>query len=404
MTPASAVLPQNLQMDAPAPKFITQKIAEMKMYCVLYIGDTLTDRQKRSPAYRLGGKLFMQQRTVPNNIVSTCAITRLDSAMRHVHKQLVDPKRHDQYVSSYVHENQWNSETQRFENVEYGFVMRPGPNGLERVDNGLLYKEINPVNELWNITGGDTGVVLIEEGLESAADIKDAQMHYFPNWLDILQLKATVPLRLRDLEDHIENRKAATNSTALKAVGDAYLRSCLQYRDWGKTYVDFQTQVIKETEKSPGGARYDEVAERLFKQLELTRQDSLVADMARNSNDTQAQNTSIAAALEKVAEANMLMAQGQARMDTMIELMAKVALGKEVEGLPAAESQPPAPETPEEAVAAFDQAAEGSSFTDMSAAVALTDEEAAAEAEYQAETARYLEQAGIKEEDEAPKE
>ena len=81
------------------------------------------------------------------------------------------------------------------------------------------------------------------------------------------------------------------------------MNSCEQFRLWGTNYVTFQTGLIKDAEKSPGvSQKYCEIGERLFNVLELTRQDSLIQNFARNQADAGTTNAQIAEALKLMAE------------------------------------------------------------------------------------------------------
>lgn len=319
--------------------------AELAVQCVVYVGDILTTKQKKSPNYRLGGKLFPfpDFYTVPNGVLQKCAITRLQKRYRSVHKNHIREDQIGLWIENYTLRNQWDAAKGRFVDIQVG---------VEGPSKDLLYKIINPISELGRIAGQNNGAVILDAecGLNSAQDIKEAQLHYFPNWLEILTGSAVIPERLRELQEHINDRRAQAHSQSLRAIGDAYLQACTDYYDFGKAYVDFQTQVINETKEVPGGARYDEVAERLFTVLELTRQDSLVKDIVKQQNDR---------------------SQGDSEMKTAIglltELVAKQARA-ETSLTPAVE-QAPVPVTQAEAVAELERATEEDTFTDMSEAV-----------------------------------
>jgi DNA polymerase-1 len=215
--------------------------------------------------------------------------------MRSVHKNLIDPKTYENWIQSYTLKNQWNPESRAFEDITVG---------VSGASAALLFKPINPVSEVGRVADTRTGVIALDAdcGIKSGQDITEAQLFYFPNWIDILQGKATLPETLIELQDQINNRRDAALSSELRAIGDAYLLSCSEFYDWGKAYVDYQTMAIKETEAKPGGVRYDEVAERLFKMLNLTREDKLVQTFASNQAAAESANTAMATAIAKLAE------------------------------------------------------------------------------------------------------
>jgi hypothetical protein len=212
-----------------------------------------------------------------------------------IHKQLVEEKDWTKYTQAYKLRNQWNLATGQFEDLIVG---------MDGSSKDLLFREIRPIKELGRIAGVQNGVVALDElcGISSKNDIIEAQMHYFPAWLEISAGQQFFPATLRELQDSIEDRRERTLSPHLRAIGDAYIQSCSDFYDWGKAYIDYQTSVIKETEKTPGGARYDEIGERLFKFLGLTRQDSLVQNLTSAQNAQTSQNTQLAEAMAMLAK------------------------------------------------------------------------------------------------------
>ncbi|HXG84772.1 MAG TPA: hypothetical protein VNI84_12185 [Pyrinomonadaceae bacterium] len=284
-------------------EIIVTKTEDKKFVAVFFIGDWLTNAQKQAAGYRLGGKLFPEAKTVPNNFVNRCAITPLKQGMLSVHSGLIEKGERRNYIKEYRLTNAWNPGAENadgtFGRYEDLMVGRSGASA------SLLFKPIYPVQELGQIAGRNDGVVYVP-GLNSNQDVKDAQMHYFPNWVRILRGEERHPTRIKELEDLIGERRAETNDEAMRQVGDAILQSAANYRIFGKAYIDYQTSVIKDAEKIPGVVqRYDEIAERLFDELEFTRQDSLIADFARRNN--QAADTT-----DKLTEAISLLAKSQA--------------------------------------------------------------------------------------------
>jgi hypothetical protein len=375
-TPVEAFDPNAPFAEFSEPEAIVEQPKELAIQCVVFIGDVLSTRQKQAPKARLGGKLFAvnEFKTVPDAIVKRCAITRLRKGFMSIHKQLVEEKDWTKYTQAYKLKNQWNPGTREFEDLIVG---------MDGASKDLLFREIRPIKELGRIAGVQNGVVALDEncGISSSKDIVEAQMHYFPAWLEISAGQKFFPATLRELQDIIADRRDRTLSPHLRAIGDAYLQSCSDFYDWGKAYIDYQTSVIEETKKTPGGARYDEVGERLFKFLGLTRQDGLVQDFATAQNAQASQNT-------QLAEAMAMMAKSQARMDSVLSFIAERQLGD----VPAETGQAPAPVTVEEAAAELDRASE-EEFTDMSAMVV----EPEANPEADATVAQYL---GNQEEDE----
>lgn len=268
-------IPPHLQMGNNQSEVVVERVEDKRMKTVFFCGDVLTLRQKQAAMFRLGGRIYSEVKTVPNNFVNRCAITALEQGMNSQHKNLIDPKEHKNYVQSYIKRNVWNPMRGRFEDVEVG---KSGASA------DLLFRPVYPVQELGQIANRGDGTVPVPN-LEDAEDIKEAQLHYFPEWVKFVTNQTLLPDVLRDLEDQINDRRAHARSESLREVGDALLNSCAQYRLWGKEYVDYQTNLIDEAKKFPGvNQRYDEISERLFVALEITRQDSLITDFARNQN------------------------------------------------------------------------------------------------------------------------
>lgn len=332
--------------ESPAEEqIITQQPASTAVHCVVFVGDFLTPEQKRSPLYRLGGHLFPYPdvMTVPNSIVRRCEVTRLKPVMRSVHKQNIQEDKWPLWTDSFTLTNQWDKKQQKFVNITFGV------NGGQK---DLVYKPLQPSQEIGMIAyRANDGVVHLsgEAQLNTAAEIKAAQLHYFPNWADILRGAAKLPLRISELEDHINDRMAQARTSQLVAVGEAFLYSCAQFRTHAKDYVDRQTGAIEETKGKGVAVRYDDVAENLFKMCDITREDKMVQNFASNQIDSANTNALLATAITKMTE----------------------ILNRDANSVPNAtpESQPPAPVTIEEAQAEMDRVADDEIFADMTAAV-----------------------------------
>lgn len=381
---APAQLPPDIGIDFEDVELVVEKPVELAIQCVLFVGNILSSRQMQAPLYRRGGKIFPfpDFYTVRNGIVPQCQITRLRNGFRSVHKQLIKEDQWGLWTNSYTMRNQWDPAEGRFRDITVGD---------DANSKDLLYKVIKPISELGRIAGQMNGVVALgaDCGINSAADIKEAQFHYFPKWLEIVAGTERLPATLLEMQDYLGNRREQAQSASLRAIGDAFLLSCSDYYDWGKAYVDFQTALIEETKAVPGGVRYDEIAERMFKVLNLTRKDSLVQDMASNQQSQAASNVAL-------ADAITMMAKSQTKIDSVLSFIAERQLGVTAE-IPEP-LQPPAPVTEKEVVAEVEREIEDDitpEFTDMSDAV--VDLETTPD-----ETVDYLAEAGIEVEGEAP--
>lgn len=353
MQPGIAEAPYQNQLPPEAPadeQIVLQQPASTAVHTVIFVGNLLTNEQLRTPLYRLGGRLFPWPdfQTVPNGVVRRCEITRLKPRMRHVHKQNVQEDKWPLWQQSYSLTNQWDKKQQKFVNITYGLE------GTDTAD--FLYKALQPSQEIGMIAYRNNDGVRHLDGralLTTADEIKGAQLHYFPNWHNILIGAEKLPERIAELEDHLSNRLAAATSDQFRAVGEAFLFSCEQFRSYAREYIDRQTAAIEETKGKGVSVKYDEVAERLFRMCDITREDKMVTNFATAQQDT-------SSIMAQMAESNRLMA----------EILASQT------GFKPKEEQPPAPETFEDAAAEFERAVEDDMvFADMTAAVAPADPE-----------------------------
>lgn len=308
MTQATALgqtqdLPAHLQFDQETTN-VVEVVDDKKYRAVVFVGDVLPLSVKASPIYKLGGRLFPYCLTIPFQFVGRCAITpMLKDAYASVAASLIDPMERKNYVPSYTKKNVLiNPATGKRGDVVIG---KKGT-----MSSHLLFKKVLPASEIGLVAYQNNGVVEITS-LTRGQDVLDAQYHYFPDWLTVVRGKTDlIPLRLSQLREFLENRMEKTLSPAMRAVGEAYLQSCDQYEIWGKEYIDQQTSIIKGAEKFPAVVqRYDEIAERLFITLELSRPDNLIKDIVKDHNRQAEKDASMDTALKMLAEGQALMAK-----------------------------------------------------------------------------------------------
>lgn len=364
-------IPPHLQMGQNQSDIIVERAEDKRFVAVFFVGDMLVDSQKKADAYRLGGKLFPEAKCVPNNFVTRCAITPLKQGMMSVNSALIEKTERRNYLRSYTATNIWNPATGQFENVTVG---------TSGASAGLLFKPIYPVTELGQIISPWDGIVpsgvVYVPGVESPQDVKEAQLFYFPDWIEIISGRKSLPVRLAHLEDIIGNRIQQSRHEAMARVGEAILQSCRDYRSFGKAYIAYQTTQIKDAEKVPGVfQRYDEIAERLFEQLEITRSDSLITDFARQNNSNAETTDKIADAISLLAKNTQNQPAQNPAMDEMMKAIAVLAnsITEIKNGLTAPmPTQPPVPTN----VAEFEQSLNAGQITGTeSGEGVLTDEE-----------------------------
>lgn len=277
-----------------------EKKDETKFFAVVFVGDILTLAQKTTNLKRLGGRLFLDSHCLRNKLVPRCAITPLEEGMMKVHAAMVDEKKRDEYISEYVKTN-----TPVWDPVRMRKVLADVVVGNRPENRDILYKRVPAAREIGQIA--QQGVVVVPS-ITNVEAIRDAQYHYFPTWNRKVQGLEVFPTRLAELEDYIRGRMSQARTEDLQAVGAAYLRSAQEFRLWGIEYVKTQTAAIKKAEGTAGYQAYDEIGERLFDMLDITREDKLVVDLARRAQDSQVQTGSIGTALTMLAE---LLQRGQ---------------------------------------------------------------------------------------------
>lgn len=302
---AEALEQENLQNQQIPPEFqnlsaksevIVDAVDDNRLRVVLYVGDMTSLRDKQVKQYSLGGRHTPEAMTVPGKFLVRCALTPLAEAMLGVSKNLVHPDERKNYIQAYRKTNVFNPATGRFEDLVVG---------ASGASKDLIFKKIFPAREVGQIAYQQPADGTIEiEGLRTIAELKAVQLHYFPNWNQILSGKEKLPATNEELKAHIIERQAmAPQGSVLWNVGEKYLLACDQYALWGKGYLERQTAVVEEAKKKPGApGRYSEEAESLFKQLGLTRQDALVEVQAAQAKRTEDK-------VDKIGDAVGLLAQ-----------------------------------------------------------------------------------------------
>ncbi len=301
---AAQTLPPHLQFDN---EQVTQiEVVDDKRYrAVVFIGDVLTQEIKQAPMYRRGGRLFTGKYTLPFNFVQRCAITPLREGMVPVSIDMIHPAERKNYIQQYTIKNALiNPVTGERGDVTIG---KKGT-----MTGHLLFKKVFPQSEIAQIAYLNDGVVEVV-AVNSAKDVRDAQYHYFPDWNRIVSGAVQLPSRLVQLQEFIGERMAKAMSADLKSVGEAYLQSCDQFMLWGQNYVKRQSEFIEIAKKAPGAvvATYDEISERLFVFLDITRRDAFVDDFARNAANSAAGNANVGEAISKLTDIAQLLANTQ---------------------------------------------------------------------------------------------
>lgn len=316
---AQPTIPPHLQIGKAKREIVYQETAESRFICALFVGDVIKLEEKQdNPAAALGGHLFRDSRCLPGKMLTRCAITPMYEGHLSTHAAFVYKDDRKYYKKTFIQKNVWNPATNQFEDVAVG---------RDSTSRNLLYWPIHPAQEVGRLmqrSGIANGVVAIQF-LADENDVIAAQMFMFPQWGEFVKGETSViPTNIRKLKAYIAERKAEAlrlGNAKFASVADAYLAACDRYAQWGKRYVDHQTAVIKGGEKhAESPARYDEIAERVLIDLELTREDRLVQNVA-------SQQTNMEEMVKQQAEANkntarMLDMMAEDRR-SMFEIMAR---------------------------------------------------------------------------------
>lgn len=109
------------------------------------------------------------------------------------------------------------------------------------------------------------------------ADLEKAgfQHFFFPDF-------PVLPVTLRGIEEAITKAIGNTSESSLRGIGEEMLAGCEQFRNWALDRIGEEENLVR-TGTTEGGYtyRFSDVVESLMTQLEYTRQDRSVAEMAR---------------------------------------------------------------------------------------------------------------------------
>lgn len=269
-------------------------------YTIFFPGNLITLQEKQSESYRLGGRLVLDSWCVKDQYIPRCGLKPLQQGHMPVNAGLVHPdaKTNAGYLKRIKLTNIYNPATNQFETVIIG--------GIKKMNDHLLFKAVRPKTEVGRLC--KNGTVRID-GFKGPKEMMQAQLFYFPvgselDWVQIIRGNRPLPTRIADLEAWIgERRKDAEPGTQFEKVGAGMLKACQNYRLWAVAYIANQTEQIKDAEKIQGArARYDEIAENLFKECDLTREDGLIQSFAKQQIDSSQTNKTIADAVSIMAK------------------------------------------------------------------------------------------------------
>lgn len=282
---------------------------ELERY-VWFAGNTMTPYQKEERSdLRLGGEYFGQEYKClvrSKGLVRRCQITPLEIGFDFMGEQQIGDNATGLHVVSQIQHADPNSTL--------------APTKLNAV-------QVFPGEEIQGILRGDTngtnkGFVELKQlvGVKYA-DFRASgiQEFIFPEWTKILAGAAELPTKLSALVAHLTSRKADTTDRDIHAIIDTMLLSCDKYRRWGTQHLKYASALVRIPAYQGHVNTYSDLAEMLFVELELRREDMLAdagtQQLVANMQAGTVANADTQALLKIMAENQQLltrMLEGQA--------------------------------------------------------------------------------------------
>lgn len=269
----TATAPESIDLaeDIPVATNFNEVNREATRYLV-FAGDKLVPSQKRErPDLRTGGEYFGQGfKTLirSKGLVRRCQITPLEVGFDFMSNDMVGDDANLHVVTTVNHND-------------------PNRGGMQAHTVGPLNGiKVYPGDEIKGILQGErnntsSGIVEIKQlaGVEYA-DFRASglQEFIFPEWAKIVAGIGVLPNKISALQAHLTERKNATSDQDIKSVIEVYEASCDQYRTWGMNYLKFSSQLVRLPAHQGFVHTYSELAEMLFEQLEVRREDMMSSE------------------------------------------------------------------------------------------------------------------------------
>lgn len=291
---ATAAAPINIDLVDDLP--IAERADLVSLEAVRYLffpGDLMTPSQKRERIdLRTGGEYLGQgYKTLirSRGLLRRCQITPMEPALDFMSSDMMgdDPR-----LKSVVTLNHGGGAAGQLNGIRvYPGDEIAGLLGVERQNSkGIV--------ELTQLAGME-----VQEVRESGI-----QTFVFPEWAEIMAGYKTLPIKLSELRTHIESRQKETSDESIKTVIDQMLSACEQYYVWGHNYLKTASTLVKQAGVGGFVHTYGELAEQLFIQLEIRREDLLTKDqdiadiVARASQGNNVSNGEMMQVLKMLAD------------------------------------------------------------------------------------------------------
>lgn len=274
-----------------------------------FAGDIITPSQKRErPDLRLGGEYLGQNfKTLVRSkgLVRRCQITPMEVGFDFFSADMLGDDANLHVVTTVEHNENGRG------------ALQASPGGRL---NGVKVYPGDELKGLMAANNDKTNKGFVEFTQLAGVEYKDfkasgLQEFVFPEWKDILLGVGELPIKLSELELHFRTRRNDTSDDSIKGILDAWLQSCDIYRNWGMNYLKFSSQLVKLPAYQGHLFTYSELAEMLFIQLEVRREDLISSDrdlaeiVAKASAGNAISTQDVMAVMDKLAESQGLIAQ-----------------------------------------------------------------------------------------------
>jgi hypothetical protein len=230
---------------------------------LVYVGDTMTPREKRERANPLGGEHYGQQYQClvrSKGMLRRCQLTPLEIAYDFINDEIMGDNPNRLLVASSI---------------------AAGDTPIQ-LGGKLNAVAVYPGDQIKGILVGDRnqdaakGVIEVKAlaGIDYATfKSSGVQELVFPNWQKIIAGVDKMPVKLNDLMSYLNGRRSESSDETFREVVEAYLISGEQYRDWGLRYLKHSAMLVRTPAHQGFVHTYSDVAEMLFIQLDVRRED-----------------------------------------------------------------------------------------------------------------------------------
>jgi len=220
---------------------------------IFFAGDAIPSNEKYEmfDVKGFGGMFLPQIKTLPienKGMVYRCKLTPLKTRRIGDNKGMLPPGESKMWETSFVQSKSKLVDGQWRDHVVNGFTQSTQQATKEgrfetHTSNHIVYKARYPGDEVRYATrrslphgiGGMVEVTAMQ-GMEDAEGY-EAQLFFFPNWVDIRKGLVPLPETLRETEEYFHSRIKAINVEApyekrdlYRQIGAAMLKSCDEYR------------------------------------------------------------------------------------------------------------------------------------------------------------------------------